>query len=983
MSRCGVKLFVLMCSLALASCKNDRVPEGFQVEKGFSMELVAGEPLVRDPVDMAFDEKGKCYVLEMPGYPFEDAQSRVVVLHDRDRDGQYDSSSVFSENLQMASSIMPYKKGLLVAAPPYLLHLQDTDLDQKADVVDTLMGGFSTGNLQHNYNGLTWGLDNYIYAVNGGNSGKPYWWGDTTSRVDLRGNDFRFNPETKTLEILGQSSGGFGLAMDGYGRMFETHNLEHISHLVFPVRYRKGYGYTEDRSLPVISDHEENGLARIYPIGEQESRVNHPEQSGYFSGSCGVTYYDGHALGPELKGTVWVADVVLNLLHVDRLEADGSSFQAKRLLERRDFMASTDRSFRPVNMEVGPDGALYVLDMHRKVIEHPEWIPDDVEKNLDIEAGKDQGRIYRITRSGFKASDVDFTQFESTERLISALTQDNGWVMKTAHRLLMERELEKEQIQNLRVLRQSNNALTRVRAYWILSGKQLLSVSDLLEGLKDVESGVRENVLKIAELQLNKDDKLISAVLSLFNDNDSRVRMQAALSLSVLGKEELVRRRASIVQALVASTALPLDEWNTSAMVLVSRHFPDQLLAGVMTMPERNKTFGLVAALSRACGASPELVTGFLNASTKFTGPQLNNFMRAFAEGFQTSESDKGLKLSAQDVEILSEIEEGGDEETAAIIANIRRKADLPMTSNFIALSKRALKILADSAAADSLRIRQFPLIEFIPFKEKADVLFGCLGQTQPLKIQELAARQLAGIQDPAIGNRIVDMWKDLGPALRKGLSDLLIYNELHHGALLTGLESGQINIGEMNFDLERRRQLLWWTDNKETQRRAERLFTDSGVTTRKDAIASMAGALALSGDKVKGLKVFENLCSGCHRYGNTGVEVGPILTEINRKSKETILHEILDPNAAVDTRYISHRIDTRDGRVYLGIVEDESDEKVSLIKQGGEKVSISRREIKKFTSLGVSLMMEGLEQSMNQQEMADLLEFLQRGSEK
>ncbi|MBM3178537.1 MAG: hypothetical protein FJZ78_11095, partial [Bacteroidetes bacterium] len=536
-----LSVIFLVCMLGLVACTSDRAPETFQLEDGFSMDLVAAEPIVRDPVDMAFDEKGNCYVLEMPGYPFEDAQSRVIKLHDKNSDGEYDSSSVYAENLQMASSIMPWKNGLLVAAPPYLLHLRDTDLDQKADAADTLMGGFSTGNLQHNYNGLTWGLDNYVYAVNGGNSGKPYWWGDTTSRVDLRGNDFRFNLETKTLEIVGQSSGGFGLAMDGYGRLFETHNLEHISHLVFPARYRKGAGFFNDQALPVISNHEENGLARIYPIGEQESRVNHPEQSGYFSGSCGVTYYDGQAMGPDLQGTVWVADVVLNLLHVDRLESKGASFSARRVVDQRDFLASTDRSFRPVNMEVGPDGALYVLDMHRKVIEHPEWIPDEIEKNLDIEAGKDQGRIYRITRSGFKNFSFDFTQFESAERLISALSDDNGWVRRTAHRVLMERVLDEAQVRALRALLKSKSPLTRVRAYWILSGKQLLSQQEVLDGLSDAESGVRENVLKIAEWKMGSSDKMVAAATALLEDADQRVRMQAALSLSVLGEQSLNR----------------------------------------------------------------------------------------------------------------------------------------------------------------------------------------------------------------------------------------------------------------------------------------------------------------------------------------------------------------------------------------------------------------------------------------------------------
>lgn len=415
---------IVFCSLVLLSCGDQKKTNDFEIENGFQLKLVASEPLIKDPVDLEFNEEGEAMVLEMPGYPLEDKQSRILILKDNDDDGVYDDSEVYAENLQMATSFLPYKLGVLVAAPPYLLYLKDFDEDNQADAVDTLMGGFSTGNLQHNYNGLTLGLDNWIYAANGGNDGKPYWWNDTTSRIDLRGQDFRVHLETKTLERLGESSGGFGLAMDEFGRLFETHNLTHISHLVFPDRYLKGMRLPSGHTLENISNHDENGLARIYPIGEQESRVNHPEQSGFFSGSCGVAYYEGGELGSQYNHTVWVADVVLNLIHVDKLLPNGASYNASRMLDKRDFLASTDRSFRPVNLTVGPDGSMYVVDMYRKVIEHPEWIPDEIEKNLDLEAGKDKGRIYKITRSNLDHKSEQ-TRFNTTEELINSLRHPN------------------------------------------------------------------------------------------------------------------------------------------------------------------------------------------------------------------------------------------------------------------------------------------------------------------------------------------------------------------------------------------------------------------------------------------------------------------------------------------------------------------------------------------------------------------------------
>ena len=555
---------------AILSCaKQQASPPEFKIEPGFSLQLVASEPQIKDPVDFEFNEKGEALVLEMPGYPFEDKQSRIVILKDKNNDGVYDDQVIFAEGLQLASSILPFRNGVLVAAPPYLLHVKDIDQDNKADVVDTLMGGFATENLQHNYNGLTYGLDNWIYAVNGGNSGKPYWWGDTTSILDLRGQDFRFNLEKKIMERLGESSGGFGLGMDEFGHLFETHNTNHIASLVFPDRYLAKRHLVKDHSLFTISDHEENGLSRIYPIGEQESRVNHPEQSGYFSGACGITYYGGGALGNDFENTVWVADVVLNLIHVDKIKPTGATFSASRMIDKKEFMASTDRAFRPVNMTVGPDGAMYIVDMYREVIEHPEWIPDDIEKGLNLEAGKDKGRIYKVTRAD--ATEFDFKTFQTVQGMIANLEHTNQWVRNTAHRLLIDSELNEEQVNSITHLLSSKNEMSRLHSLWILHLKNKLKVDLLLNSLRDTLPGIRENALIMAENYFVKDEIIIEKCMTLCADTDQRVRMQAALTLSTISNVQFNRHQAELLKALSETATLEMDDWNVAAITLASQ----------------------------------------------------------------------------------------------------------------------------------------------------------------------------------------------------------------------------------------------------------------------------------------------------------------------------------------------------------------------------------------------------------------------------
>ena len=959
----------------MISCNHDnnKSTSSFQIEDGFNLELVASEPLIQDPVDLEFNELGDVLILEMPGYPLEDKQSRIKVLKDSDHNGVYDEQILFAENLQMASSIMPYKKGVLVAAPPYLLFLKDEDQNYKVESVDTLMGGFSTGNLQHNYNGLTYGLDGWIYAVNGGNSGHPFWWGDTTSVMDLRGKDFRFNLDQKVIERLGKSSGGFGLGVDEYGRLFETHNLKHISHLVFPDRYLNGARLLMENPLSNISDHEENGLARIYPIGEQESRVNHPEQSGYFSGSCGITYYGGGAYGSEYENTIWVADVVLNLIHVDKIKPFGTSFQASRVFEKKDFLASNDRSFRPVNMSVGMDGALYVIDMHRQVIEHPEWIPDVIEKTLDLNAGKDKGRVYKITQQGFENEKFNTEKFKSVGGCVESLSHPNQWVRRTAHRLLVERELNESDYQSLKNSLHSKNEWAKLHAMWVLNSKRQIQINDLIMLLNDSVPAIRESALMVAEAQINSNENLVKSIFKHLTDENQRVRMQAALTISLLKKTSFENNWDSIKKGIIDQSLMPTDDWNIASLTLSSSNNPIDVFKDVLAAKEEHGDTKFLESLALMGSVDINATLDFLNT---LPTEKLKPIERASIIHHLVSGNAKGPGKTL--LSSIEKLEKGGDLVIIAALNELRRKHQLPASIEYLSLSKEALTKVLDNSLTEQARLDQLSLLASLPYAAKSDALFQCLVNAQPLAIQEQALRQLSTYPEIGIGKKLVNVWKELGPQTRRLASDLLLYNKTHHDALLTGLENETISIGEMNFDLERRRTLLWWSDNEETKRRAAKLFSDVGVTTRKEAIEKMNGALRLIGDSKKGSKVFQNVCSHCHIFGDTGKDVGPVLTEISRKSKETLLHDILDPNAAANTQYISHRLETKAGEIHIGIVKNETDQSITIIKMGGESVTVEKNNIKTLTSLGKSLMMEGLEGSMTPQEMADLLSYLQ-----
>lgn len=962
-------LLPLLFLFQFFSCRQNQTPESFEVADGLSLKLVASEPLIKDPVDMEFDENGNAFVLEMPGYPQEDAKSRLLLLKDTDGDGVFDQSNVYAEGLQLANSFMLYEDGVLVAAPPYLLQLHDTDSDEQVDKTDTLMCGFATGNLQHNYNSLTLGLDGWIYAANGGNDGNPYWWGDSLNALPLRNQDFRFNLRTREIERLGESSGGFGLAMDAYGRFFETHNTQHISHLVFADRYLKNRPILPGSTLENISDHDENGLARIYPIGEQEQRVNHPEQSGYFSGSCGITFYGGGALGPEFDNTVWVTDVVLNLLHADRLEQKGASFLAKRVLEKQDVLASEDRAFRPVNMTVGPDGGMYVLDMHRKVIEHPEWIPDEMEETMDLNAGKTEGRIYKISRN--KLSEP--YDFSTSEALVKALGHPNQWVRMTAQRILLYSFIDELPVDDLIKLLESERAFARLHAMHVLSNSNNLPDDALLKTLKDTDPGLRENALQIAAHRLKGDNELTQAVIGSLTDANQRVRMQAALSLTLQGVDSGFDDDLGdlLNNQLIEASLKDNDMFTISALALAAHGQEDFVFEKLCALPQAD--FRMLASLALTGSKNELTAERMLQSLARSEVKEKAYIIDQLTRSMQTPVSSSSLAA-------IQKLEKTGDLTVLTSLASLRNKLKLPVSDSFRTYSKVAASKILDVTLNDSLRLQYLKIMEFLPYQAKADLLFACLDQTQPLKLQHASLKQLNGVKDVEIGDYLVSHWSELSPQTRRYAGDLLLYNEIHHDALLTGLETGKINIGEMNFDLERRRTLLWWTENPETKKRAEKLFSDSGVVNRKKAIDQMKPALELDGKADKGLIVFNTMCGSCHRYGKYGVEVGPVLTEISRKSKATLLHDILDPNAAVDPQYINHLAETEEGTVYSGVVSGETDLDITLTQAGGEKVVLKKKQLKSFRSAGSSLMMEGFENSLSAQEMADLLAFLQEG---
>ncbi|WP_088340354.1 PVC-type heme-binding CxxCH protein [Robiginitalea sediminis] len=984
---CFIGLLAIVLFLGSCSQTKDYVPPGFELHPDFQMALAASEPLVFDPVEMHFDRYGVAYVLEMPGYPLRDEESRLVRLTDSDGDGVFDQRAVFSEGLGVASSFMPYRDGFLVASPPELLWIADRDADGVSDYREVILEGFSNENLQHNFNGLTYGLDNWIYMANGGNSGTPFFPGRPETQVPLRGGDVRLHASLDSLQRVGESSGGYKLTFDPWGHLFQTHNLEHNLHLVFEDRYLERVPGKPDHALVNISDHDRDGLSRIYPIGEQQTRVNHPEQSGYFSGSCGITYYGGGRFPGEFNHGLFVADVVLNLVHFDALRDSASAFATSRYGQGTEFLASADRAFRPVNFTVGPDGSLYVLDMHREVIEHPEWIPDEIEKDLDLKAGRDQGRIYRIWPREWNPDPS--WELQSPEGLLAALAHPNQWVRTTAQRLLVTETNPLPTAQLEALLLKSENPLARLHAMWVLEGVGKLTDARLLAALTDPVAAIRENALKVAEPRLDSRDGLLQAVLVCISDQNPRVRLQALLTLQGLESGIGESRTEGLLDTIGAVLDRPdTDLWirraATAALMPEAGTFLGSNLEKwggsdpwKLTLRDLAEAFGRTAREAEVAHLVAVLKE---EGHTGAAGEILDAVSRGWASA---GRPDPALASPerGQMARDLKSLEPGMSRRDMMATAHFREVMGLPPSETFREMLALSLQKAQDASLSAEERVGWLELGARTPLEVRLPLLGGFLDSRVPVGLQRGALQQLWDSQDPRVPELLLATWENLGPEARKHATDILLYRPAYHPDLLTAMESGRVRLGEFNLDLERRRVLLF-SDDEEIKNRAESLFSDAGVVQRAQVVKAYRPALELPGDAKAGSGLYQARCASCHKIGAVGVSVGPALTEIGRKSRETLLHDILDPNAAADVAYLAHTVVDASGALHTGVVLRETDASITLQLMGGEEREFPKNSIQKFSSSGLSLMPEGLEQGLNPQDMAHLLAYLQAPKE-
>ncbi|MBM3838544.1 MAG: c-type cytochrome [Verrucomicrobia bacterium] len=942
--------------------------QAFETVGGFRMELVASEPLVYDPIAAAFDEDGNLYVCEMRDYPYKPRPGQpplgtVRLLKDTDGDGRFDEAHVFADQLLWPGGVAPWKGGVFVAAPPDIWYFKDTDGDNRADVRRKVFTGFGTQNQQNMLNNLILGLDHKIYGATAGNGGiiRP---GDRPSAeaISINGQDFRFDPVTEQFEPI---SGvvQFGNTFDDWGNRFLCSESQPLLHEVLPRHYLARNPY-----LPVPNAIHNLAPApvpifRISPIERwrqirSSRRIAHGARPPTVAGAshhvvdaaAGVTIYRGGAYGAEYYGNAFVGDAQNNLIHRRRLKPDGATFTSERADSKTEFVRSSDTWFRPVNFVNAPDGTLYVLDMSREILEAIH-IPLDVVKHLDLRSGRDHGRIYRLAPPNFRYPGSPRLSRASTPDLVAALESPHGWWRDTAHRLIYERQ-DQTAIEPLRrVLRKSSSPQARVHALWSLRGLNALGEEDILIGLADESPRVREHTIRLGESRLAQSSALLDKILALANDPDARVRFQLAFSL---GQTSDPRDRSALAEIARSSAN---DRWIRTALLSSVKDAADQLLVpllddkSVMNAPggqEFLEQLALVAGARRETNSVARVLERAASL-TQDHGPGgiANRLVTALGKGLKQAQGrlDPAIVLSEAGRSYLQE------------------------------LTRRLRRDAKDPTRTEADRSSSISLLGCLAFAESRDTLLGLLDLRQPEPVQIAAVRALADYSSAEIGPLLLAKWREYSPKVREAVVEAMLARYERTLVFLQAVQKEQASLAQL--DAARRQQLLHHR-NESVRALALQLLSGGPSRSRQEIIDAYRPALQLSRDPVRGEAVFRRECMACHKIGEIGYAIGPDLTSSPSRDAEALLVHVFDPNQYVQPNSIQYVVDDKAGRTFSGMLAAQTATSITLRQGEGRSETILRANIAALSSTGKSMMPEGFEERITQQEMADLIAFLQ-----
>jgi uncharacterized protein len=1009
------------------SMKHIVVPDGFEVQ------LFAAEPDIHRPITMAWDERGRLWIAESVDYPNDlqppgKGHDRIVILEDTKGTGRADKFTVFADKLSIPTSIAFANGGVIVHQAPDTLFLKSTKGDDHADVREVLFTGWKTNDTHAGPSNLHYGLDNWFYGMVGYSGFKGKVGGE---EHQFKQGFYRFtaprpgNPKVTKLEFLrSTSNNSWGLGFNEQGDLFgSTANGNPSVFMSIPNRYYESVRGCSSKVLPMICD-----SAAIYPITDKVRQV---DWHGLYSAAAGHAVYTARAFPKEYwNRAVFVCDPCGHLVGLFQLEPRGSDFVTRN---RGSFLASDDEWTAPIMAEVGPDGALWVIDWYNYVVQHnPTPTGFKTGKGgayLTPLRDKTHGRIYRIVWKGAKPYQPMRLDKATPAELVATLRNDNMFWRLTAQRLLVERgkgDVLSRVIKQLETPTKDAIGLdpSALHALWTMHGLGALEIRTIftnLGPLKSAMDSIKHPVAAVRRAALQtiphtSDAQKAIVAAGTLNHSDAGVRLASFLTLSEVPrgdkdfhsllsegfKNDVAQlpkikrlndqRDREANQAIIQAMANELNSGDrgivhgaTFAAAAYNLPFLLELATDPPRSPGHTKLLemGTRVAEHYARGSPRESINKLL-PSLEHAKPDIAaSIVEGLARGWPRAQTSKPQLDDASQQTLAKLLVSLPPRSRASLTALARNWGSKSLDKYNAEWAGLLLANVRNNNVPDADRVEAANQLVDLR-KSDLQSLRSILECISPRTSPELASGLVGALRRSEAqdaGALLIEALSSLTPRARKDAMAGLLARTEWARTLLAAVAQGKVELAELSAD---QMQALASHPNQAIAAEARKLLARRGGlpdADRQKVIDSLEPQVLRGGDAGRGKGVFVKNCAKCHLHGSEGARIGPDLTGMWVRPRREMLIDILDPSRSVEGNYRQYSVATNDGRVLFGLLASESKTAVEMIDVEGKTHVVQRADIDQLVASKKSLMPDGFEKQMSPAELADLLAFLtQRG---
>jgi len=958
----------------------------FHLPPGFEIQLVAAEPQIAKPINLTFDPAGRLFVTDTLEYPYPAKEGNVPrdsvkILVDRNGDGHADEITTFVDGLNIPLGVMPIPGGAIVYSIPTVKRCMDTDGDGRADTREPLYAKFGYRDTHGMVNSFTRGLDGWLYACHGFNNDSAPQGADGQGITMNSGNTFRMRMDGSHLEYFthGQVN-PFGLAFDPLDNLYSADCHTMPIYQLLRGAYYPSFGKAHD------------GL----DFGPTMIGHNHGS-----SGIGGIIYYAAEHFPPEYRDTIMVGNPVTGRVNIDRLKTHGSTYEA---VELPDFITCDDPWFRPVNLQIGPDGALYIADFYNRIIGHYEVPLEHPGRD------RERGRIWRVVYTGKGVDQPAKTapawgpnvQQASQRRLIELLGDANLTIRTAATHELVDR-CGPSAAAPLATLLASPAATPwqRVHGMWALQRIAGLSDAQIEALAHDPDRQVRVHLVKLLGERTWEESALVRSALA---DADPFVRRAAA---DALGRHPHV---GNVKPLLDLWAATPADD--THLIHVTRMALRDQLLRP-----------GMYAQLSAVVGADSVQLDRLANVSlgvphadaAEFVWQQLQadprtpardtylqHVVRHLPEARLPEVYTFALALPDLNVDqqagVIRALGRGAGERGAKLppeaiarvgqVANqLLAAADEPHVRSGIDLARDLNPPVFAALAAAAGPEARFPNLRTVAIDacvannpaQAITLLAGILSSAaEPLPIRQHAATALARTNSDAAREPLLLVLQTAPERLAVEIANALADSKPGAESLLAA-----VTAGKASARLLQERTVVTRLQGRKLDQLDERLSALTAGLPAADAriaelIAKRRDAHAAHpGDPAQGAALFTKHCAVCHRIGDQGAKIGPNLDGVGIRGVDRLLEDVLDPNRNVDQAFRTTQIVSTDGRILSGLALREEGKILILADSQGKEVRVAAEEIEQRSVSPLSLMPTNVPDLMSEADFVHLLSYL------